>query len=171
MDPEKIAVLVVGAHPDDPELQAGGTAVLFARLGHPVRFLSVTNGDAGHHRISGDTLAARRAAEAVLSSRVAGIGYVVMDIHDGELEPTVKNRKSLIRRIREFRPDLIITHRPYDYHPDHRYTSILVQDAVFFASIPNICPDIPPWEINRSFFIPGIPSSSRFRFMRISPSG
>ncbi|MDD5533436.1 MAG: PIG-L family deacetylase [Syntrophales bacterium] len=138
------AVLVIGAHPDDPELQAGGTSVLFARCGNSVQFISVTNGDAGHHRLSGEELAERRKAEAAMSSRVAGIGYVVMDNRDGELEPTVDNRKDLIRRIREFRPDIIITHRPYDYHPDHRYTSILVQDAVFFASIPNICPDVPP---------------------------
>jgi LmbE family N-acetylglucosaminyl deacetylase len=62
----------------------------------------------------------------------------VLDNHDGELMPTLENRRQVIRLIREFRPDLIFTHRPNDYHPDHRYTGILVQDAAYMVTVPNI---------------------------------
>ncbi len=140
---ERLSVLVVGAHPDDAEIQAGGLSILYARAGHRVGFVSMTNGDAGHYRDRGAALAERRRQESLCSARTAGIESTVMDIHDGELEPTLENRKKLITLIRGFSPDLIITHRANDYHPDHRYTSILVQDASFLITVPNICPESP----------------------------
>lgn len=131
-----LRILAIGAHPDDCDIGAGGLAALYARAGHHVDFVSATNGDAGHQEIGGAPLARRRQAEAQSAARVAGIRYTVLDVHDGELEPTLANRKLIIRLIREARPDLILTHRPNDYHPDHRYTAQLVQDAAFTVTVP-----------------------------------
>ena len=129
MNNHSLKIIVFGAHPDDCDIKAGGIAIKYANLGHEVKFVSVTNGDAGHHEIGGVELARRRRAEAQAAGAVAGIEYHVIDNHDGELEPTLENRKKIIRLIRNYTPDLILTHRPNDYHPDHRYTSILVQDS------------------------------------------
>ncbi|MDE0636311.1 MAG: PIG-L family deacetylase [Candidatus Poribacteria bacterium] len=138
MDTKQIRVLVFGAHPDDCDIKAGGVAALYAQKGHRVKFVSVTNGDAGHHEMGGGPLAQRRNAEAQAAANIIGIEYELFDNHDGELMPTLENRYQIIRTIREFRPDLIMTHRPNDYHPDHRYTSILVQDAAYMVTVPNI---------------------------------
>src|SRR5947207_8548827 len=136
---DKLNVLVIGAHPDDPDSSAGGIAALYAKRGHRVKFVSLTNGDAGHHEIGGVELARRRYAEAQAVARVLGLAeYQVLDNHDGELEPTLENRRKVIRIIREFQPDAILTPRPNDYHPDHRYTAILVQDSAYMVTVPNI---------------------------------
>ena len=136
---QPLNILVFGAHPDDPDFSAGGVAALYAQQGHRVKFVSMTNGDAGHHEIGGVELARRRYAETQAVARTLGlVEYQVLDNHDGELEPTVANRRQVIRIIREYQPDLVLTPRPYDYHPDHRYTSILVQDAAYMVTVPNI---------------------------------
>ena len=140
-------ILAIGAHPDDCDVKAGGCAVLWARAGCVVKFVSVTNGEAGHHECSGEALVDRRRAEAAAAGRVAGIEYEVMDNPDGRLVPGLVEREKLMCLIREFRPDLILTHRPNDYHPDHRYTSQLVQDCSFLVGVPNICPDVPRLEV------------------------
>ena len=136
-------ILVFGAHPDDADLKCGGTAVLWSKRGDVVKFISVTNGDAGHQTLHGAPLADRRGKEAAHSGQIAGIEYILLDNHDGELEPTLENRKTMIREIRKFQPDLVLTHRPNDYHPDHRYTSVLVQDAMYMVTVPHICPEVP----------------------------
>jgi len=139
MKEEKLKIMVIGAHPDDADIRCGGLALKYIAGGHTVKFLSTTNGDTGHHQIGGIELARRRHAEAQASARVAGLAeYEILDLHNGELEPSVANRKLIIRIIREYNPDLIITHRPNDYHPDHRYTSQLVQDASYIVTVPNM---------------------------------
>ena len=148
---EKIRVIVIGAHPDDCDGDAGGTAILWAKMGNAVKFVSVTNGDAGHHEMGGGALAKRRIAEAMEAGRRFGVEYEVLDNHDGELTPDLKIRKDIIRLIREWKADVVITHRPNDYHPDHRYTAILVQDAAFMVIVPNIVPDTPPLRVNPVF--------------------
>ena len=148
MSKKQINVLVFGAHPDDCDIKAGGVAALYVQQGHRVKFVSVTNGDAGHHEMGGGTLAQRRYAEAQAAAEVIGIEYELLDNHDGELMPTLENRYQIIRTIREFCPDLIMTHRPNDYHPDHRYTSTLVQDAAYMVTVPNICALTPHLEKN-----------------------
>jgi LmbE family N-acetylglucosaminyl deacetylase len=140
---ENLMVLVVGAHPDDADLKAGGIACKYAEAGHRVQFLSLTNGVSGHHEQSGATLVRRRRQEARAAANRAGIEYDVLDVRDGELQPTLPNRKRLIRRIREEDPDLVLTHRPNDYHPDHRHASRLVQDAAYMVTVPNVCPETP----------------------------
>ncbi len=149
-----IRVIVFGAHPDDCDLTAGGTAIKFAKLGHKVKFVSMTNGDAGHQSMGGGALAKRRMEEAKEAGRRFGVEYTVMDNHDGELMPTLENRLKVIREIRNWKADIVITHRLNDYHPDHRYTSTLVQDASFMVIVPNVAPDTPPLEKNPVFFYP-----------------
>lgn len=139
-------ILAIGAHPDDCDIKAGGSAALWTRAGCTVQFVSVTNGEGGHHELSGPELVARRTAEAETAGRIVGIDYRVMDNPDGQLLPGLEERHKLMRMIRGFRPDLILTHRPNDYHPDHRYTSQLVQDCSFLLGVPNICPDTPRLE-------------------------
>lgn len=109
--------------------QGGGLVIRYYNLGHNVKFVSHTNGSTGHHKIGGIELARRRYEEAQAVGGVAGIEYQVLDNHTGELEPSVANRKEVIRIIRDHEPDLVFSHRPNDYHPDHRYSAALVQDA------------------------------------------
>jgi N-acetylglucosamine malate deacetylase 1 len=141
-----LRILVLGAHPDDADYKAGGTAARWRRLGHEVKFVSVTNGGAGHHTLRAEALVARRRAEAKAAGAVIGATYDVLDHPDGGLLPTLEARQQLIRLIRSFKPDLILTHRPNDYHPDHRYTSILVQDAAYMVTVPAVCPETPHLE-------------------------
>jgi LmbE family N-acetylglucosaminyl deacetylase len=129
-------ILVFGAHPDDCDSAAGGTAALWVRAGYEVRFISLTNGSTGHHEIGGMELARRRAAEAKAAGAVLGVEYLVMDTHSGQLEASLERRREVIRLIRDFQPDLILGPRPWDYHPDHRYTGVLVQDAAYVVSVP-----------------------------------
>ena len=136
---EPLNVLVIGAHIDDCDIRFGGTAKKYADLGHNVRFVSMTNGEAGHHEIGGVELSRRRQAEGRQSAEILGVEYTFFDKHEGELRPTIDNRNDIIRLIREFEPDLVFTHRPNDYHPDHRYTSDLVQDSAYMVTVPNIC--------------------------------
>ena len=147
-----LRVIVFGAHPDDCDLDAGGTAALWAAKGHQVKFVSVTNGDAGHQSEGGGALARRRRAEAQEAGRRFGIAeYEVLDNHDGELEPTLAVRQQVIRRIRRWNADVVIAPRPNDYHPDHRYTGVLVQDTAYMVVVPNVCPDTPPLRKNPVF--------------------
>jgi LmbE family N-acetylglucosaminyl deacetylase len=146
-----LRIIVFGAHPDDCELEAAGTAARWAKLGHKVKFVSVTNGDIGHHQLAGAILARRRTAEVKRCAEILGIETEVLDIHDGELLPTLENRRTITRKIREWNADLVISHRPNDYHPDHRYSGILVQDAAFMVIVPSFCPDVPALRKNPIF--------------------
>ncbi|WP_041632682.1 PIG-L deacetylase family protein [Maribacter sp. HTCC2170] len=144
-------IVVIGAHPDDCDIDAGGTAILFSKMGHRVKFVSLTNGDAGHYAMGGGELAKVRIAEAKEAGKRFGVEYVVLDNHDGELMPTLENRLKVIREIRKWKADIVIAPRPNDYHPDHRYTGILVQDAAFMVIVPNIAPEVPALKKNPVF--------------------
>ncbi len=148
---QKINVVVIGAHPDDCDIRAGGTAIKFAKAGHNVLFVSLTNGDAGHHEKGGGALARIRRAESEEAGRRFGVKYVVLDNHDGELMPTLENRLEVIRLIRSWNADVVMGPRPNDYHPDHRNTSILLQDAAYMVIVPNVASDVPPLEKNPVF--------------------
>jgi LmbE family N-acetylglucosaminyl deacetylase len=150
-DDGKLRIVVFGAHPDDAEYKAGGCGAKWAKQGHHVLLCSVTNGDIGHWQMAGGPLALRRTAEVTACSKILGTTAKVLDIHDGELEPNLENRKKIIRIIREWKADIVIAHRPWDYHPDHRYVGVLVQDAAFMVTVPFICPDTPPLKNNPVF--------------------
>lgn len=138
-----LRIICFGAHPDDCEIQVGGTAAMWSAKGHKVKLVSVTNGDIGHWREAGGPLARRRTAEVEAADRILGVTSQVLDIHDGELLPTLENRRLLTRLIREWQADLVMGPRPNDYHPDHRYLGVLVQDAAYMVTVPFFCPDVP----------------------------
>lgn len=143
-----LRILIIGAHPDDCEIKAGGVTALYRAAGHQVKFVSVTNGEAGHQRIPPEELAALRKAETDAVARLMGIEYEIMGNRDGQLMPTVEARFELIALIRRYKPDLILTHRPNDYHPDHRATSTLVCDAAYMVIVPHIVPEVPALRVN-----------------------
>lgn len=143
----RLNIVVIGAHPDDPE-KVGGTAWNWIQQGHHVVLVSLTNGNAGHHLLEAGELARVRREEARRAGEVIGATYLVMDINDGELMPSLENRQKVIRIIREHKADVVITHRPYDYHPDHRYTGTLVLDAAYMVTVPTIVPEVPHLERN-----------------------
>lgn len=147
----KLRIICFGAHPDDNEFKAAGVAALWAAQGHQVKFVSVTNGDIGHWGIAGGPLAQRRTAEVRRCAELLGIESEVLDIHDGELLPTLENRKTITKLIRQWRADLVFCHRPNDYHPDHRNTGLLVQDAAYMVTVPFFCPDVPHLDYNPVF--------------------
>lgn len=139
----KLRILVFGAHPDDAEIRAAGVAAKWAARGDHVKFVSATNGDIGHWKMAGGPLAQRRSAEVRKSAEILGIQNEVLDIHDGELLPTLENRRTFTRLIRDWKADIVIAHRPNDYHPDHRYTGVLMQDSAYMVTVPFFCPDTP----------------------------
>jgi LmbE family N-acetylglucosaminyl deacetylase len=148
----KLRIIAIGAHPDDCDGKFAGTAAKFAKAGHAVKFLSVTNGDAGHQEIGGGALAKRRYAETQESAKRLGIAeYEVLNNHDGELVPSLEVRKQIIRAIRQWNADLVVAPRPNDYHPDHRYTGVLVQDAAYVVMVPNVVSDVAPLRKNPVF--------------------
>jgi Uncharacterized proteins, LmbE homologs len=148
---QTVRVIAFGAHPDDCDLGAGGLAAKYASQGNKVKFVSLTNGDAGHQSQHGEELAKRRRAEAQEAGRRIGIEYEVLDNHDGKLLPTLEVREQVIREIRQWKADVVIAPRPNDYHPDHRYTGVLVQDASYMVIVPSLVPDTPPLARNPVF--------------------
>jgi LmbE family N-acetylglucosaminyl deacetylase len=146
-----LRILVFGAHPDDCEIRCGGIGILWAQRGDFVKFVSATNGDIGHWGMAGGVLARRRYAEVQDAAAVLGVTTEVLDIHDGEIMPTLENRKTFTRLIREWEADIVIGHRPNDYHPDHRYTGVLMQDSAYMVAVPFFCPDVPPLNKNPIF--------------------
>lgn len=139
---QKLHIIIIGAHPDDPD-KAGGTAYKWAQLGYDVLMVSLTNGDAGHQTIKAKELAKIRREEARKAGEAIGVRYITLDNHDGQLMPTYKNRLQVIKLIREQKADIVIFPRPYDYHPDHRYTGVLVLDAAYMVTVPTILPKVP----------------------------
>ncbi len=147
----KLRIIAFGAHPDDCDIRVGGMAAYWAKLGHDVKFVACTNGDAGHPVQGGAPLARRRRAEATEAARRIGITYDILEIHDGELMPTLENRNLIIRKIREWEAELVLGPRPNDYHPDHRYTGVLMQDAAYMVVVPAVLPTVPPVKRNPVF--------------------
>ena len=146
-----VNVVFIGAHPDDADGLAGGTAIKFSQLGHNVLFVSLTNGDAGHQSMGGGALAKRRRTEAEEAGKRFGVTYKVLEYHDAEILATLDVRKEVIRIIREWNADVVIGHRPYDYHPDHRNAAVVLQDAAYLVIVPNVVSDTPPLKKNPLF--------------------
>ena len=151
MKEKETRVIVICAHPDDAELTTGGTTILLTRLGYKIKYVSLTNGNKGHHQGTKNEIAIRRYNETREVAQRLNCDYEVLNNEDGELEATLKNRMEVIKLIREWKADIVITHPSYDYHPDHRNTSLLVQDAAFLVSVPKILPEIPALEVNPLF--------------------
>jgi LmbE family N-acetylglucosaminyl deacetylase len=140
---QQLRILVIGAHPDDADIKVGGTAALWRAAGHVVTLVSLTDGRAGHHTQHGAQIVGRRRDEARAAAAVIGATYKVFDHPDGALDDRLEYRHRVIRLIRAARPDLILTHRSTDYHPDHRFAGLLVQDASYLVTVPAVCPEVP----------------------------
>jgi LmbE family N-acetylglucosaminyl deacetylase len=138
-----LRVIAFGAHPDDAELKASGVAALWAAQGAKVKFVAMTNGDVGHFSMAGGPLAKRRKAEVAECAKILGIENQVLDVHDGELVPSLENRKAVARLIRDWQADIVLGHRRYDYHPDHRYTGVILDDTAVVVVAPFFTPDTP----------------------------
>ena len=141
---QPLRIIAFGAHPDDAELKASGVAAMWAAAGHKVKFVAMTNGDVGHFEQAGGPLARRRTAEVKECAKILGIETDVLDIHDGELVPSLENRQQVARKIREWQADIVMGHRPYDYHPDHRYTGVILNDTAVVVVAPFFVPDTKP---------------------------
>jgi LmbE family N-acetylglucosaminyl deacetylase len=138
-----LRILILGAHPDDAEFHAGGLAAIYRSMGHTVKIVSLTNGDAGHHAMSGPALAARRRDEMRAAAAVIGAEAEMWNHSDGCLQPSLELRWQVIRELRTFAPDLVLTHRTNDYHPDHRAAGHVVRDASYLVTVPAIEPTVP----------------------------
>lgn len=139
-------LMFIGAHPDDGDGRVGGLAARYVERGGQAMLVSVTNGNAGHYEMAPDDLARRRKAEARRAGDVIGAEYVVLDHDDARLTPDVEIREELIGMIRQFRPDLLLGLRPFDYHADHRAAGQLVMDASYLLTVPLVRPDVPIME-------------------------
>ena len=137
-------ILAIGAHQDDNEFRVGGMTIKWVKAGHEVQYLSMTNGCGGHHLLSKEETVAARAKESAAVAKHLGIRYDVWaDQDDCVLVADLATRHRLMRYIREFSPDVIITHRTNDYHADHRAAALLVQDASYLLTVPHACPETP----------------------------
>jgi LmbE family N-acetylglucosaminyl deacetylase len=146
-----LRIIAFGAHPDDAELKFAGTAAMFAAQGHKVKLVAMTNGDVGHFSQAGGPLAQRRKAEVEACHAQLGVETGVLDIHDGELMPDLETRKKMANLIREWDADIVLSHRPYDYHPDHRAVGQLAQDSAVVVAAPFFAPYTPPTRGNPIF--------------------
>lgn len=161
-------VLVVAAHPDDPEFLAGGTIARLAKEGREIAYVIVTNGNkgSGNPRITSAQLLPIREAEQRQAARVLGVGGVeFLGYEDGELEDTRNLRRDVTREIRRWRPDLVITLNPsrtYNnfpgWHRDHRTTARVVLDCVYplardHLSFPELLPDYEPHKVHEVYVI------------------
>ena len=146
-----LRIIAFGAHPDDAELKFAGTAALFAAAGAKVKLVALTNGDVGHFSQAGGPLAQRRKAEVEACHAKLGVETEVLDIHDGELMPDLETRKKVANLIRDWQADIVLSHRPWDYHPDHRAVGKLAEDAAVVVTAPYFAPYTKPTAKNPIF--------------------
>ncbi len=131
-------ILAIAAHPDDIEAYCAGTLIKFARAGHKVTHAVFTSGNMGDLHAPPEQLAATRKAEAQAAADLIGATLIWGGIDDECVFPNEHQRVLMIDILREADPDIILTHGPDDYHPDHRYVSRLVFDAYHQKGLPNI---------------------------------
>src|SRR6476469_10260701 len=149
--PRTLRIIAFGAHPDDAELKFAGTAALFAAQGHKVKLVAMTNGDVGHFSQAGGPLAQRRKAEVEACHEKLGVATDVFDIHDGELMPDLETRKQVANVIRDWQADIVLSHRRWDYHPDHSAVGKLAEDSAVVVAAPYFAPYTPPTKGNPIF--------------------
>src|SRR4051795_4770595 len=155
----QLRIIAFGAHPDDAELKFAGTAALYAAAGAKVKLVALTNGDVGHFSQAGGPLAQRRKAEVEACHAMLGVDTEVLDIHDGELMPDLETRKKVANLIRDWQADIVLSHRPWDYHPDHRAVGKLAEDAAAVVAAPYFAPYPTPTPTNPLFLL----SSAAFK--------
>jgi len=153
ISPKELRVMIIGAHPDDPDITGGGLALKYVKAGATVKLVSMCNGDKGHMSMVPEALAARRYQEAQKSKAVLGVDeYRIVEHHDCELEVTIEMRKEMTRLIRAFAPHVIFTHRTCDYHADHRAVGTLVMDSAYLLGVPLWCPESPVSDVRPAIY-------------------
>ncbi len=131
--------MIIFAHPDDAEVQCAGTVASWVEAGINVTYVILTKGDKGTQdpAMTGEELTELRREEQRRAAEVLGVEKVVfLEKEDGELEVTLENRRLLTRVIREYQPEVLVTHDPwmrYQLHPDHRACGTLALDAMISA--------------------------------------
>lgn len=136
---DKMLILGIGAHPDDLEINCGGTLARFHQQDHKVVMAFACSGDKGHFRIPPAELAQIRKQEAQDAADLIQAESRWLGFDDGEIMgESLQNRNIFIDLIRQVRPDIIFTHSPEDYHADHTAVSRLVTDATFMSTVPHI---------------------------------
>ena len=128
-----------------------GRRRFFRRARAKVKLVALTNGDVGHFAQAGGPLAQRRKAEVEACHEKLGVATDVLDIHDGELMPDLETRKKVANLIRDWQADIVLSHRPWDYHPDHRAVGKLAEDAAVVVAAPYFAPYTPPTKGNPIF--------------------
>jgi LmbE family N-acetylglucosaminyl deacetylase len=155
-------VMVVAAHPDDPEFGCAGTMVKWAAAGRHITYVLVTSGDKGSHdpELRPGRLAARRETEQREAAAEQGVSHLVFLRHpDGILENTLELRRELAGLIREHRPNILVTIDPwrhYQLHPDHRAAGLAALDALYAAREWYIFPEqlvdgVEPWRVREVY--------------------
>jgi len=150
-----LRILIIKAHPDEAEEYAGGMAALYAKAGHQVKFVALTNGDVGHWQMTKKALAERRKKEALKAAAILGVTYEILNNHDGELENNVALRKEVVRIIREWKADMVFTFLPAfgGGHADNMAAAIAVQQGAGLTAAPLFMPEIPALPKTPFFFI------------------
>lgn len=129
----KLDVLAVGAHPDDAELGCGGTLARLAAEGRAVGLLHLTRGERGTR----GTAEGRKAEAEAAAAALGAVALDFLDCGDGGLRTGAAEEDSLIVKLREWRPDLVLAPSPHDRHPDHTRAHSLVEAACFYAGLRN----------------------------------
>ncbi|MCS7180097.1 MAG: PIG-L family deacetylase [bacterium] len=145
-------ILAIGAHPDDIEILCGGTLAKCSKKGHNIFMAHLCSGDKGGKDISPSELVKIRKMEAKKSASLIGAEVLGPIADDLDLYNTREMRIKVIDIIRYTKPDIIITHSPEDYMPDHIITSQLVFEAAFPATLPNYRTEYPPHELITPIF-------------------
>lgn len=152
--PTPSTIMTIGAHPDDAEFGGGGAIYNWTREGATATFVIATDGSMGSWdpHLDRDDLVAQRHREQMEAAATLGVTNVAwLGQPDGELRNTPGVRKAVVSLIRKHRPDIVLTHDPwqrYQMHPDHRATGFLAIDAVVAAREPRFLPD-QPFEAHR----------------------
>lgn len=136
--PGPYRIMVIGGHPDDADIICGCTAAKLVKKGCRVKFVAACNGDLGHHRHDRETVAAIRRRETLDAAKVLGLdSYDIYGFGDARCPNTIEAREMVARKIQEFEPDIIMTHRDCDYHVDHRAIGTLVKDCGYMLGCPH----------------------------------
>lgn len=139
-------VLAIGAHPDDIETYAAGTLAKYAKLGHKVFMATATNGNVGSATLSMEEIARVRKQEARNSAAIIGAEYICLDYDDEMFFEDKQARLKFINLVRYCKADLILTHYPKDYNPDHELTSKIVNDIAVMIPIEKIRTEAQPYD-------------------------
>ena len=139
-------ILAIGAHPDDVETMCAGTLAKYAAQGHKIFIATATSGNIGSARHSMEEIARIRKQEAVNSAAIIGAEYICLDYDDEMFYETKEVRLAFINLVRHCKADVIFTHNPEDYNPDHELTSKIINDIAVMIPIAHLKTECEPYD-------------------------